>query len=103
MARRARSSAPPCSSPPCRPGWTPSGTGNEGALRLHVRADRPRRPVRLGGVALGRLEVAALLRGAALAHEDIAELGGRAERAVRGGGLAETLLGARGVAVAQVE
>src|SRR5256712_4717806 len=73
------------------------------ALDAHVRADRPRRLVRLGGVALRGPEVAALLRGAALAHEDVAELGGRAERAVRRGGLAETFLGARRVAVTQVE
>src|SRR2546429_8867341 len=100
MARRARSLAPPCSSRPCRPGWTTGGTSDEGGLRLHVRADRPRRLVRLGGVALRGPEVAALLRGAALAHEDVAELGGRAQRAARRRRPPANLLRARGVPAA---
>src|SRR2546428_12307946 len=87
------------------PGPRPSSREAEDApsearpdLGAHVRAHRLRDLVRLGGVALRGLEIAALLRGAALAHEDVAELGGRAERAVRRGGPPGTVLGARGVA-----
>src|SRR5438093_11549679 len=72
-------------------------------LDLDVRAYRPRRLVRLGRVALRGVEVAAFLRRAAEAHEDVAELRARAERAVRCRDLAQPTLPRRDVAVAYVQ